>query len=794
MKKAILAQKVLASVLAIGLGGFVLPLAAQANSGLSEDTVVQIGGFEYCVGSKGAADNVVIIDSDLPGQANSVIGGYAETDNNAVNNRITISSGEFEGFFNGGYAASGNATDNIVNISGGRLEAAINGGRTTSGNATDNVVNITGGDICSLKAPVVEVPVEAGIYGGEAAGENSIVAGNSVNISGEAVIEDFYNMASIGGGIARGKNSEVTGNSVTVSGGEIRGSEIIGGLVRRENSIVKGNNVTVSGGMCINSSIVGGYAFIGTDSSGVVIAGENGTVEGNRVTVSGGMCINSYIYGGYAFIGTDSNGNIIAGENGEVTGNRVTVSGGMVKGEVYGGYVKNGGSDSTVTGNSVTLSGTADVSQASLYGGYSFDNNATVENNKLIINGWSGTVQSINNFNGDDGGIEVKALAGGLDLAAGKATNFITVTGREVKDENEEDVNHIYIENSYIQENSKQVKDIQAGVALTVSGTIAISDDNKNIYIKPTSVRASDQTAITTESRAAAAAFVNQGAEAVSDSINSLQGAEAGISTFATVSGNNSKYDTGSYVDINGWNGIVGVAKTKDLNAGKFSYGAFFENGGGNYNTYNDFNGTSFRGDGNVVYNGGGLLMRYEQTSGVYTEASLRAGTAKNEVSNALEFANSRYGFKTDNAYYGAHIGIGKIIKLDNGKAWDIYGKYFHTHHEGDSVKIANDVFDFDSVDSDKLRIGARFSEQQGEKLTSYYGLAWEYEFSGDAGGTANHYAMYTPSLEGSTVIGEVGFRYTPGKASPWYFDANVRGYAGMQQGISGSVQAVYSF
>ena len=419
------------------------------------------------------------------------------------------------------------------------------------------------------------------------------------------------------------------------------------------------------------------------------------------------------------------------------------------------------------------MSSAADVSEANLYGGDSVLGNAS--DNKLIINGWSGTVGSLHNFNGDNGGIEIKALAGGLDLAAGKTTDFVfTENG---------------IKNC---DNLIKAENIQAGVALIVSGDIDM--DDKNIYINSTSVRINDQTAITTESRAAAAAFVNQGAEAVADSINSLQGAEAGISTFATVSGNNSKYDTGSYVDINGWNGIVGVAKTKDLNAGKFSYGAFFENGGGNYNTYNDFNGTSFRGDGNVVYNGGGLLMRYEQTSGVYTEASLRAGTAKNEVSNALEFTGNRYGFKTENAYYGAHIGIGKIIKLDNGKAWDIYGKYFHTHHEGDSVKIANDEFDFDSVDSDKLRIGARFSENQGEKLTSYYGLAWEYEFSGDAGGTANHYAMYTPSLEGSTVIGEVGFRYTPGKASPWYFDANVRGYAGMQEGISGSVQAVYSF
>ena len=742
MKKAILAQKVLCSVLAIGLGGFVLPLAAQANSGLKDEPIDNITGVKKVyVGRNGVVNNVVIIDSDLIEQGYGVIGGYAEKED-AVNNRVTVSGGKHILAISGGHAVSGNVTDNIVNISGGTITGEIDGGYALDANkqVKDNHVNITGGYISSaiVTIPVpgaIEIPT-GGIYGGRAAGESSTV----------------------------------TGNSVIISGGTIRYSGISGGTTSREEGEVKGNNVTVSGGTLCNIDISGGRA-----------TGENSTIEGNSVTICGGTLCNIDVYGGRAME-----------ESSIVEGNSVTICGGMVTGNVYGGCSDL--DEGEVTGNSITLTAAADVSEANLYGGFIKNGNGTVEDNKLIINGWSGTVQSINNFNGDDGGIEVKALAGGLDLAAGKATNFITVTGREVKGEDEEDVNHIYIENSEIQKNSKQVENIQAGVALIVSGEIGISDDNKNIYINSTSVRINDQTAITTESRAAAAAFVNQGAEAVSGSINSLQGAAAGISTFATVSGNNSKYDTGSYVDINGWNGIVGVAKTKDLNAGKFSYGAFFENGGGNYNTYNDFNGTSFRGDGNVVYNGGGLLMRYEQENGVYTEASLRAGTAKNEVSNALEFANSRYGFKTENAYYGAHIGIGKIIKLDNGKAWDIYGKYFHTHHEGDSVKIANDVFDFDSVDSDKLRIGARFSEQQGEKLTSYYGLAWEYEFSGDAGGTANHYAMYTPSLEGSTVIGEVGFRYTPGKASPWYFDANVRGYAGMQEGISGSVQAVYSF
>ena len=664
MKKDILAYKVLASVLAIGLGGLALPLTAQANSGLRKDTVT-VNGFVYYIGSNGAKDNVVIIDSDLDA---GVIGGYADT-GDAIGNSVSMSGGTVTGSVFGGYADN-NATGNSVNISGGTVRDVC-GGLAYNGNATDNSVVISGGT------------VTGSVYGGCA-------------------------------------DNNATGNSVNISGGTVR-------------------------------DVYGGWATVGN-------------ATGNSVSISGGTV--SRVYGGEA-------------RNGDATDNSVVISGGTVRGNVYGGFVdvsEGGIVKGNASNNTITLSAAADVSQAALYGGYVFGGGDAVSDNRLIIDGWSGEVGSLNNFNGTDGGIEVQALAGGLDLAAGKTTDFV------------------FTENGIINcDNFKEAENIQAGVALTVSGDIV--DNNGNLAIKATSVRASDQTAITTESRAAAAAFVNQGAETVADSINSLQGAEAGVSAFATVSGNNSKYDTGSYVDINGWNGIVGVAKTKDLNAGKFSYGAFFENGSGNYNTYNEFNGASFRGDGNVVYNGGGVLMRYEQESGVYTEASLRAGTAKNEVSNVLsDIYNNLYGYKTENAYYGAHIGIGKIFKLDNGKAWDVYGKYFHTHHEGDSVKIAGDIFDFDSVDSDKLRIGARFSEQQGAKLASYYGLAWEYEFSGDAGGTANHHAMYTPSLEGSTVIGEVGFRYTPGKASPWYFDANIKGYVGMQEGISGSVQAMYSF
>ena len=53
-------------------------------------------------------------------------------------------------------------------------------------------------------------------------------------------------------------------------------------------------------------------------------------------------------------------------------------------------------------------------------------------------------------------------------------------------------------------------------------------------------------------------------------------------------------------------------------------------------------------------------------------------------------------------------------------------------------------------------------------------------------------YDLETPSLGGSTVIGEIGFNYAANEK--WSFDAQVRGYAGQREGFSGSVQANYAF
>ena len=568
---------------------------------------------------------------------------------------------------------------------------------------------------------------------------------------------------------------EASSNSLTLNGATVQ--NVYGGHVGNSGT-ANNNSVVVSGDSSVMGSVYGGYSYSGkANNNSVVVSSSSvnfiygggtypGSANDNSVVVNGDSTVKT-VYGGYAYSGTANN-------------NSVVISDSTVSGSVYGGYAASGGA---VNDNSVTIAGSSDLTAASLYGRYGKANGT---GNKLVLidfKGQDGTddtsVKSLNNFDS----IEVKALGDDKEYTAGQTLTLLTATG----------YNGTKINNCKVGESTQYALLGTDRVAVEVKGNAVIEGDNVTFTVE--GMQASRQSAITTEARAGVTAFVNQGAEVVADNLNMLSQSAEGINTFATVSGNNSKYDTGSYADINGWNSIVGIASTKEIGSDKLNYGAFFENGSGNYNTCNEIGGASFRGDGNVLYNGGGVMVRLDKENGFYTEAAVRAGSVKNELNNGLADAwGNNYGYETENAYYGGHIGIGKIFKLDNGKAWDIYGKYFHMHHEGDSVEIAGDTFDFDSVDSNKLRIGARFSEQQGEKLTSYYGLAWDYEFSGDVSGTAAGYDMHTPSLEGSTVIGEVGFRYTPGKESPWYFDANVKGYVGMQEGLSGNVQAVYSF
>lgn len=551
-------------------------------------------------------------------------------------------------------------------------------------------------------------------------------------------------------------------------------TEIIGGLSVQGN--VSSNTLTIAGGKFSRFDMITGGATM------------RGSANGNTVNITGGnIDMTGYIAGG---LGVTS-----------ATNNKVNISGGTIEGIIYGGYTQTT-NPSTVSGNTITISGAANLEEAYLSGGDSYDDTVTLTNNKLVIDGWSGSVKKAENFNSIDfkniqwknGGTVLKLTDYGYESLKKTNINLVSLAGGTKPAVNQS----MYIikgDSLGIDKNKVTVsKEFSAGVALVGTGEAKVVDDGLKYTIN--SLMLNSQTHLVVQNHAVAAAFVNQGTDLISDSLDTLSRDDKyGVKTFAAVHGNHSKYDVNSDLKINGWSGIVGVGNEKDIGNGDFSWGAFFENGSGTYRTYNSFNDDFFRGDGNVVYNGGGVAARFEQDNGVYTEGSLRAGVLKNEMKDALrDGAGNSYGYKSESTYYGAHIGVGKIISLDADKDLDIYGKFFHTYTEGDTFTVAGDKFDLDGITSDRLRIGARLTTNKENKFSTYYGLAYEYEFNGDADMRVENMSTPQQSLKGSSYMAEVGVNYQPSSDSPWSFDLSMRGYAGQREGFSGNVQAVYSF
>ena len=604
---------------------------------------------------------------------------------------------------------------------------------------------------------------------------------NGTTISGNVygVGEFYYNDDASGGNVSINGNAEVTyvvyggrsysgeayNNTVNISGvsvGDVRGGY-------SGNGEVYDNTVNISGIANVTGDVCGGRSY-------------SGEAYDNIVNISGGS-VKGDVYGGYSY----SYGQSISCE---AYDNIVNISGGSVEGSVYGGYSDGG----NAYDNEIIISGSANIKNAKLYGSNSSNNTG----NTLTINGWSNSTQSVKNFNDIAfKNIDWKNDKPVLTITAGDADDLKNTTIDTIHIAGGSNIN-VGESMKLIDGNISSIGDVThtftAGVAREGLGSTSVNGNVVTFNID--SIKLSSQAVSAAQTRAASAAFVNQGTDLISDSLDTISRDDNyGIKTFAAVHGNRSKYDVADDIKINGWSTIVGVGNADKFdNGSELSWGVFYENGSGNYRTYNSFNNEFFRGDGSMVYNGGGIAARYENKNGVYTEGSLRAGMLKNELDNAMRDVNGSYGYETESAYYGAHIGVGKIISLSDSSDLDIYGKFFHTYTEGDSVTIADDKFDFDSITSDRLRVGARITSNKENKFSTYYGLAYEYEFNGDADMTAQGLRADTQSLQGSSVMAEVGFNYQPTPDSPWSFDLNMRGYAGERQGGSFNVQATYTF
>ena len=436
------------------------------------------------------------------------------------------------------------------------------------------------------------------------------------------------------------------------------------------------NQINISA--TVSDTILAGK-FINADGTPTI--NNNGNAS---LTISKDFSTNATVVAGaYAVASTE-------GTQNDATGGKVYIEGDY-DGIIYAGFSENG----TTSDNTIYIGDGTKASSLQLAGSNQTSSGAT-----LAVTGNGNTLQSIERFdtitfdnvaftgdaalsvtNADLTGtsLTVNSLAGGQQYKLGDSVNLLSSANK-------------------IEGTAKNISTgpitIPAGLAQQL--TLSTAQTDNNISLTVMSVGLTPQANMLVENHAASAAFLNQGTDLINDSLDVLgRDGTYGVKTFAAVQGNRSTYDVADDLKINGWSVIAGFGAENEHKGGDFAWGVFYENGSGNYRTYNTFNNEFFRGDGSMVYNGGGIAARYENAHGVYTEGSLRAGMLKNEMDNALrDGSGASYGYETESTYYGAHIGVGQIFEIDENTDLDVYGKFFHTYVEGDSFTVGSDKFE----------------------------------------------------------------------------------------------------
>ena len=262
-------------------------------------------------------------------------------------------------------------TENILDISknltvDANLElfgCALNNNSYGFKEAKSNLVKIVGTDV---NKPIIIRTINDGYI---------LIVGGMTNqmVSGYTARENMVEIDKVC--FFSGEDDATENAKVTIMGGQGRTGHAI------NNEVVIKNTIIADG------SIYGGVSEDRKNSSGAYNATDNtvildkGAVIGERVIVAGG-----YVY----------NGSI-----GNADGNTVTIKeDSTVAGAVYGGYSEYG----TANKNTINIKGSANVSEARLYG----CNNTTGQGNTLNIgwdskeekaSTWSGKIGSAENFN-----------------------------------------------------------------------------------------------------------------------------------------------------------------------------------------------------------------------------------------------------------------------------------------------------------------------------------------------------------------------------------------------------------
>ena len=737
-----------------------------ALKGNSEGNTVSIikSSTGYVYGGKGGTsskgNSVEIIEGTI---RNSVYGGYADNDNNssAENNKVTISAGsKVSGSIYGGYA-NHNANENKVSFSNvAEVGESILGGYSLKADSKNNEVTIEGVGV-----------VKAYVAGGVALA--GISEGNKVNIAHSSVNVNVY-----------------------------------GGYGAKDSI---GNIISITDGSSVNKNVYGGYSFKGNSLD-------------NTVTIDNSI-VNENVYGGY----TESDGAISE----KIQNNKVIFkNGAKIKGDVYGGYDKL--NKANITNNTLEVVGKGNEAKSI----QNFDKLNFFITKDLIANDTMLKVTDTALINNAEikAGVELGTklnendkinliTAGALkaeNITTGTLTDGLINIDKGIKVAIEPDGNKLVGVINGTTPPGGGGTTPPGGGGTTPPGGGGTTPPGGGGTTPPGgggttppggggttppggggttpgagSLYADADAKSPVETQSAALTMLNLGHDLLTtasyeNAALAVDGEEEGsVNPFITMSANNQKLDTGSHVDLKAWNMNLGFAKKINNNSGKLLIAPVIEYGRGSYDSYLD-NGT--HGDGDAHFWGAGLMAKQLNDDGLYYEGSLRAGRMSTDYQSAVAGGIK---YDSDATYYAAHLGMGKVVQLNDKDTLDYYGKLFYTRQQGDKVTVGTGAtYDFDATTSLRTRLGARYTHQLSEKNAFYAGLAWQHEFDGESNAivatTLGSASAPAPSMKGDTGIMELGWRVN--NSDKFELGLGVNGSVGKQKGVGFNLSLNFSF
>ena len=803
------------------------------NVEISDSTIKKnvYGGYADNDKNGSAEKNKVTISAGSK-VSEDIYGGYAT--HNTNENKVSITNGAEVGqnVF-GGYSLKADSKNNEVTINGGSVVTAnVAGGVTVKGSSEGNTVRI-------IKSSA------ANVYGGK--GDTSS-KGNSVEISEGTISNSVY-----GGYADNDNNSSAEKNNVTISAGSKVSGSIYGGYA---NHNANENKVSFSNVAEVGESVFGGYSLkadsknneVTIEGVGVVKAYVAGGValagisEGNKVNIAHSS-VNVNVYGGYSFKGNSLD-------------NTVTIDNSIVNENVYGGYTESDGAISEkIQNNKVIFKNGAKI-KGDVYGGYDKLNKANITNNTLEVVGKDNEAKGIQNFDKLNFFITKDLIANDTML---KVTDTALINNAEIKAGvelgtklNENDKINLITAGALKAENITTGTLTDGLINIDKGIKVAIGPDGNKLVgvINGTtppggggttppggggttppgsggttppggggttppggggttppggggttpgagSLYADADAKSPVETQSAALTMLNLGHDLLTtagyeNAALAVDGEEEGsVNPFITMSANNQKLDTGSHVDLKAWNMNLGFAKKINNNSGKLIIVPVIEYGRGSYDSYLD-NGT--HGDGDAHFWGAGLMAKQLNDDGLYYEGSLRAGRMSTDYQSAVAGGIK---YDSDVTYYAAHLGMGKVVQLNDKDTLDYYGKLFYTRQQCDKVTVGTGAtYDFDATTSLRTRLGARYTHQLSEKNAFYAGLAWQHEFDGESNAivatTLGSASAPAPSMKGDTGIMELGWRVN--NSDKFELGLGVNGSVGKQKGVGFNLNLNFSF